>query len=76
MNPDMRKRLEKIESKFGSNKGLNIVWFGRLDDETDADYEVRLDRWYAGDKVEGVDGLYDASEVFIVVTFNGNRNAA
>ncbi len=58
MNPDMRKRLENIELRLGSNEDKSGVVFIQFKNETREDMKSRIDRWYAGEKVEGQEKIY------------------
>jgi len=66
MNPDMRKRLEKIEDKWCPDKSKSGVVFIPLKNETDDEYDRRVERWYAGEKVDGQDKLYTGNEVGVM----------
>ncbi len=53
----MRKRLDAIEDKLNPDEDKSGVWFYPLTNESDAEYERRIERWRAGEKVEGQDRL-------------------
>jgi len=62
MNPKMRKRLDAIEDKLSPDEYQNDVWFTPLENETDAEYARRIERWRAGEKVEGQDRPYTGKD--------------
>ena len=66
MNPQLRKRLGKIEEGIYPNQNMNGVVFLPLNGESDAEYDRRVERWYAGEKVEGQDRLYTGNEVGVM----------
>ena len=66
MNPQLRKRLEKIEIDLHPNQNMNVVVFSPLNGESDAEYDRRVERWYAGEKVEGQDRLYTGNEIRVM----------
>ena len=58
MNKEMRRRLEKIEAKFCPNEDKSGVVFIPLKGESDSEYDERIERWYAGEEVEGQKKVY------------------
>jgi hypothetical protein len=62
----MRKRLEQIEDKFRPDDNKSGVVFLPLDGETREQMDSRIERWYAGEKVEGQDRLYTGREPLVM----------
>lgn len=66
MNPRLKKRLDVIEQRFAPDEDKCGVLFSPLKGETDQEYDARIARWYAGEKVEGQDKMYTGREVRVV----------
>ena len=65
MNPPMRKRLDAIASRFGPDENKCGVVFFPLNGESDAEYDRRVERWYAVEKVEGQERLFTGNEILV-----------
>ena len=66
MNPQMRKRLDSIEGRFAPNADKCGVVFTPLKGESDQEYDARIGRWFAGEKVEGQERMYTGREVGVL----------
>ena len=53
MNPTMRRRLANMEAKFCPHEDKSGVVFFPLNGETESEFDERVERWKAGEKVEG-----------------------
>ncbi len=58
MNREMRRRLEKMEDKFCPDESKFAIVFVPLKGESDSEYDERVERWYAGEEVEGQKKVY------------------
>jgi hypothetical protein len=58
MNPRIKKRLDTIEDKFRPVTDKSCVVFMPLPGESESEYDERIQRWYAGERVEGQEKLY------------------
>ena len=65
MNPSLMKRLEKIEEQWTPDEDKSGVVFFQLKTETREEMRSRIDRWYAGDKVEGQKKIYTGGNPMI-----------
>ena len=60
MNPNWRKRLDKIAgSIMPHTPGVTFI---QLADESEEEMDQRVERWKAGEKVEGIDQIYTGGE--------------
>ena len=57
MNNDLRKRLDKIQDSLAPVVDKSGVLFIPLQGETDEEMDERIERWCAGEKVEGQEKL-------------------
>ena len=67
MNPSIRRRLDAVEEDLG--QGNWPVVFVPLQGETNEQRDARLERWKAGEEVEGITRPYTGREKVIVVRF-------
>lgn len=65
MKPEWRRRLSKVEGSMATDK--NGIVFYPLEGESDEDYDDRVARWKAGERVEGMDRVYTGKEPTIGV---------
>ncbi len=69
MQPNLWKRLNKVEESFCPNESKNGIVFFPLEDESDEAYDERIARWKSGEKVDGMDREYTGSEMIGIVRF-------
>ena len=60
MNLNWRKRLDKVAASV--TPSTSGVMFIPLEGESHQDLEERVERWKAGERVEGIDQLYTGKE--------------
>ena len=69
MQPNLWKRLNKVEDSFCPQESKNGIVFFPLEDESDEAYDERIARWKSGEKVDGMDREYTGSEMIGIVRF-------
>ena len=57
--------MSKVEGSMATDK--NGIVFYPLQDESDEDYDDRVARWKAGEKVQGMDRMCTGNEPHILV---------
>ena len=73
MNKEMRRRLEVMEEKLGVAEDKSGILFIPLVGESESEYDERIERWYAGEKVEGQEHPYtDPNQRVMRVVFVGH----
>lgn len=61
----MWKRLEVVEAALRI-KHRQIVVILRDEKETDSEFDAKIERWKAGESVEGIDAGYQGGEIHII----------
>ena len=65
MGEQIWKRLEVVEAAL-KIPHRQIVLIRRDEKETDSDFDAKIERWKAGESVEGIDAEYQGSEIEII----------
>ncbi len=65
MRQQIWKRLEVVEAAL-QIQHRQIVLIRRDEKETDSDFDAKIERWKAGESVEGIDAEYQGSEIEII----------
>ncbi len=64
----LQNRLEKV-AKVLENRFIQYPFIFQKEWETREDIEAKLERWKAGEKVDGIAGEYEGGEVGILLPF-------
>ena len=74
MNADMKRRLDRIADKLSTSNDKSGIVFIPLEGESECQYGERIQRWYAGEKVDGQEKLYtDPNQPLMRVLFVDNE---
>ncbi len=60
MKPNLRKRLDRVAASMTPHTP-GVVFYS-LQGETDEEFEQRVSRWEAGEKVDGMDRTFTGME--------------
>ena len=61
----MWKRLEVVEAAL-QIPHRQIVLIRRDEKETDSEFDAKIERWKAGESVEGINAEYEGREIHII----------